>query len=191
MSSLQDQIDSDISKCNRVIEEKSVEKADELCDLLVSAYHIHIKDIHYGLTSYTSSSSNIDVLKDITILKGKLKLFMGQVEDGLYKPAFSNGNINIHNNSNANNSNEINNNLKIDLDIQFKQLREDFKNNESITQEETEDIINKINEIEDISNTEISKKEKWVKLRGILNWMGTKGIDVGIKLLPIIQNILK
>jgi len=81
--------------------------------------------------------------------------------------------------------------IRFNLNLIFKQIRNEINSNEALSHEETQEIIDNVNKIEEISKSDSSKKEKWSKLRGCLSWLGTKGVDLGVKILPVILTILK
>ena len=55
-----------------------------------------------------------------------------------------------------------------------------------LTDEETEEIQNEINKLEEISKENISKKKKWEKIKPILTFVLDKGADVAITIMGII-----
>ena len=164
----------------------------DFTDEIIHVYENYIKNIHNGVTSY-ETYSNTDHLKDINLLKRKLEVFLAHIKDGSYKESAPKPGIVVNNNSINNNKNDVSNSNQIQLnfELMFNQLREEILNNPYLPQEETDEIVEKIDEIEDIAESNISKKEKWTKLRGYLGWLGTKGLDIGLKLLPIILEVLK
>lgn len=191
-TNLKHQVQRDISRCEEILQSQDVQAADDLTDEIIHVYENYIKNIHNGVTSY-ETYSNTDHLKDINLLKRKLEIFLAHIKDGSYKEITPKPGIVVNNNSINNNKNENSNvnQLQVDFELTFNQLREEIRNNSHLSQEETDEIINKIDEIEDIAESDITKKEKWAKLRGCLGWLGTKGLDIGLKLLPIILEILK
>lgn len=191
MGNLKRQIRIDITKCDEAIQSNNSKVAEELTEEIIHTYGNHINNIHAGVTLY--SYSDINHIKDIRILKKKLEILVAEIMDGTFKPSTSKSNIILNNSSVNNNQNDNQNSLyvNVDLDILFKQAREDIINNDGLTDEDTNEIINRINDIEEIAYSDVSRKEKWSKLRGCISWLGTKGVDIGLKLLPIIIAILK
>lgn len=72
----------------------------------------------------------------------------------------------------------VNNNIRID--ITFEQARQKIEDMEGLTQAESEEIISKIDELEQISKEPISKKKKWEKINPILRFVLDKSVDVAI-----------
>ena len=65
------------------------------------------------------------------------------------------------------------------------------KQNQSIGQPETEEILHKIEQMKEISLGSDQKKGKWEKMKPFLDWLGTKGVDLAVKLLPLILNSIE
>ena len=59
----------------------------------------------------------------------------------------------------------------------------------SLTDEETEEILAKIDELEEIINSNDKKKNKREKTKSVLFWLADKSFDVGIALLPLLLKI--
>lgn len=72
----------------------------------------------------------------------------------------------------------VNNNVSVA--ISFTEARQRIEDMPGLTQEETDDIIDKINELESVSKEKISKKRKWEKVKPILSFVLDKSVDVAI-----------
>ena len=59
----------------------------------------------------------------------------------------------------------------------------------SLPDEEIEEILSKINELENIVNSTDRKTKKWENAKDIIKWVADKGVDVGTALLPIVLQI--
>lgn len=59
----------------------------------------------------------------------------------------------------------------------------------SLTDKETEEILAKITELEEIINSKDKKKTKWEKAKAVLVWLADKSLDVGMALLPLLLKI--
>lgn len=190
MADMETEVRRDIRKCNDVLEKQDISEAKRLEETILGAYSDYINGIKDRLDIMLfHPKKEVDYLGDIEKLKRKLELFLANECIPTKHRNEGEGKISINNN-NLNYNSNINNN-EINLSLVFEQLRQDIINDEHLSLEETEDILAKVNEIEEINNSDISKKEKWLKLRGLLQWLGTKGLDIGLKLLPVIVTILK
>lgn len=90
--------------------------------------------------------------------------------------------VHNHNINNVENKNIINNTMN----ISFEDARKTINDMSSLPENETEEIQNKINAIEEIVNSKDSKSKKWSKAKEIVKWIADKGVDVGITLLPLL-----
>ena len=91
----------------------------------------------------------------------------------------SNNNVNV----NVSNTNEMN------VSISFDDARQKVEDMTSLTAEETNEILDKISELEEIINGKDKKKTKWEKAKPVLVWLADKSFDVGMALLPLLLNI--
>jgi len=180
--SLRTEVIGDIELCEEIIKNNDVRKAEEQISILVGAYGNYIPGIQSNLDTYTLPFDvEVDYIGDIRKIKKVLELFYS---NGCKLP----GNFKENRSVSINNQN-INTSLnKIDIaiDINFNEVRQEIKNNGSLHQEEIEKILSKLDEIEEISNSPESRNEKWAKLKGSLEWLSTKGVDIATKILPLI-----
>lgn len=79
----------------------------------------------------------------------------------------------------------VNTTTNVNISLTFEQVRHNLQETTSLTMDETQEAISKVNEIENIANSGASKKEKWEKAKPILKWLLDKSCDVGISLLPL------
>ena len=169
----------DITECQEILNEGDVQAAKKKVILLISGYSNLITNIGDDLDHDPSGwKDNADYLLDLERLKTKLEIFEAnncQPLGIVTQPGIINQNINQNENTN-----------QITITAQFEQVRYEIRNNGSLAQPEIEEILSKVDEIEAIHKEEGTRGEKWEKLRGCLNWLGTKGVDIGIKLLPLI-----
>lgn len=102
-------------------------------------------------------------------------------------------NIDNQNNNNQdailNNTNEIV--IGIDIKVEFQKLKDQISNNGYISEDERADIINQIEELESINESDETRFQKWSKMKGLMNWMGTKGVDVAIQFMPLMMKMLE
>ena len=83
------------------------------------------------------------------------------------------------------NSNESN----ITICISFEQVRQKIENMSSLSEAEVEEILCKINELEQIVQLSDRKSKKWDNAKGIIKWIADKGVDVGISVIPLLLQI--
>lgn len=194
---------ADILLCQSIIDERDAAEAKKQIEILVNAYDPYIPNMSSGLDYYDCLiDSPTDYLGDIQKIKKKLELFKSskcQLPNkakssgkSLDKPSEKSPVIIYNQNHNSNNNQNTNTN---EIEITFKetinQARKEIENNGSLHQEEIEEILAKLNELEDIHDLPENKNKKWAKLKGLLNWVSTKGVDIGIKVLPLIIESMK
>lgn len=71
----------------------------------------------------------------------------------------------------------------------FDQVREELDG--VLSDEAFKELLTKIVELEEIQNSTKGHGKKWSKAKGIFDWITTQGVDVGIKLLPIIIKMME
>lgn len=81
----------------------------------------------------------------------------------------------------------VNNNITVN--ITFEQVREKIEEMTSLTEEQTKEALEKIDEIEKVVKGNGSKKNKWEKIKPLLVWMADKSFDVGMTMLPLLLQI--
>ena len=59
----------------------------------------------------------------------------------------------------------------------------------SLTESELRDILQKVDELEMIVQSQDRKTKKWEDAKEIIKWVAEKGVDVGIALLPLLLKI--
>lgn len=75
---------------------------------------------------------------------------------------------------------------EINIDITFEKVRQKIEDMTGLTDSETDEIKSKIDDLEDISKEEISKKKKWEKVKPILKFAIDKGSDVAIAIMSLV-----
>lgn len=88
---------------------------------------------------------------------------------------------------------QINNNNQnsMEVNLTFEQLKQKTESITSVSDKEIDEIIEKINEIENICKSNERKTKKWEKVKRIIIWLMDKGVDVAIQLIPSIINNFK
>ena len=84
---------------------------------------------------------------------------------------------------------QVNVTTNIGINITFEEVRSQVKEMSSLTDEQTQEVLEKINTIEEIVKSKDSKKTKWEKIKSILIWLADKSCDIGVALLPLILKI--
>ena len=114
-------------------------------------------------------------MHNLELMKARLTTYKYQVNAVPSSSPSSNVTVNVDN--------------TINLQVSFEKARTEIKENTYLSETESKEIIEKIDEIEKLVTSNSSKKTKWEKAKPILGWISNKGVDVGIKLLPLLLNI--
>lgn len=80
-------------------------------------------------------------------------------------------------------------NNEININITFEQARKKVQDMTSLTDEQTQEILDKITELEEIINSTDKKKAKWEKAKSVFVWLADKSFDVGMTLLPLLLKL--
>lgn len=75
------------------------------------------------------------------------------------------------------------------LEMTFNQARRDIENMKQINKNEKNEIIDKIDAIEEIMVQKITRREKWERLRPYVFWLSGKELEVAFEILPLILKI--
>ena len=81
----------------------------------------------------------------------------------------------------------VNNNVTVN--ISFDQVREKIEDMTALSREQTDEILAKIDELEEISKEESSRKTKWEKVKPIIAFALDKGADVAIAILSLVMQM--
>lgn len=191
MTDLEYEVNSDIEICNDILNKKDIERAKKQEEILLGAYTDYIHGIRENLDLYKPTfgvGGRIDYLGDIEKLKRKLELF---VANNCTPTKFFKDNSNSISINNSNNNKNTNSNVNdIDIELLFASAKKNIESDETLSEVEMNEIMQKINEIKEIFKTNESKNKKWFKMRSIMNWIGTKGVNIAINILPLINRIL-
>jgi hypothetical protein len=177
---------TDFEKNN--IEEKKIK---DFIEEITLAYNPYIHDLFKSTNYYREmyqyhECTKEDLMMDLKLIIRKLDLF--ESDNCTPTQLYENGTSSIHVTNSNHNSNT--NTITIDISTVFNELRKEIETMGYLPFSEIENIKEKINEIEEICTNNDSRPVKWNKLKSTFDWLTTKGVDIGIKLLPIIAKAL-
>lgn len=84
---------------------------------------------------------------------------------------------------------QINVTTNVSVNITFEQARSEVTEMSSLTDEQTREVLEQIDEIERIIKTGSSKKSKWEQIKPVLKWLADKSYDLGKTILPLLLKI--
>jgi len=111
------------------------------------------------------------VFLNLRLMKGKLETYRYQ--------------MNAAQSANAP-STQVNVTTNVGITITFDDTRKKIEEMTALSQSETEQILERINQLEAISKENCSRKSKWEKVKPIISYTLDKGADVAIAILSLI-----
>lgn len=187
-------IDKDINSIKEVLSNKNNDEMLKIHKYMDSKYQSKINT--WGLSQYGWSDDlgfayeligESSISENLENMIGKLEGYKQDLDLRVYEifnGKSSNG-VKIYNsNKNSNtNANTITNT------VNFNAVVQNIKDNESLTEEQTKEALQKIEELKTIYDSKDSKKTKWSKVKPIIIWLADKSVDVGIAFLPLITSM--
>lgn len=180
-------IEEDIASINSAIESNDGDRLLEIHENIDAKYHAYIPG--WGRSSYCYSPEfgfDYSVLEsgDTDALTHNLKMMSGMLDN--YKNGFTvpekvpEKAVNVS----VSNTNENHNN--IDIHISFEQAKQQFEEMAGLDQAATEELIKKVDELENIYKEKTSKKKKWEKVKPILHFAIDKSADIATMIMSLV-----
>lgn len=176
---------ADIEKINSVYRGMERNSLEALHRYLDGKYQACIVDwgqsmyCYYKDFGFDYNSLDADLLVDnMMLMKAKLEAFImgwNEIKEPSIPSSSSDVNVTVNNNLNIN--------------ITFEEVRSQIEDMTSLTDEQTNEVLAKVDEIEDVVNGNGNKKSKWEKIKPVLVWLADKSFDVAMKLLPLLLKI--
>lgn len=164
MSDLLILLDKDIKRCEDVLKMNNYLEIVIAVEELFDKYKGSIKDIGSDSDRVWNYSK-----KDLENIMDKLKLHRDKFIDDYNEPRISSS---------------------INLKIMFDSTKDEIKNNNTLSKEKVQEVLDLLNNIEKISNEKISINEKWIKLRLYMNLISKEDVNIACKIINIINTIL-
>lgn len=189
-------IDKDINSIKDVLNNKNVEEMLKVHKYMDSKYQSKINT--WGLSQYGWSDDlgfayeligESGISENLENMIGKLEGYKQYLDLRAYEifNGKSSSGVKIYNNNKNSNSNTNTN--TITNTVNFNAVLQNIKDNESLTEEQTKEALQKLEELKTIYKSKDSKKTKWAKVKPIMIWLADKSVDVGIAFLPLITSM--
>ena len=189
-------IDKDINSIKDVLNNKNVEEMLKVHKYMDSKYQSKINT--WGLSQYGWSDDlgfayvligESGISENLENMIGKLEGYKQDLDLRAYEifNGKSSSGVKIYNNNKNSNSNTNTN--TITNTVNFNAVLQNIKDNESLTEEQTKEALQKLEELKTIYKSKDSKKTKWAKVKPIMIWLADKSVDVGIAFLPLITSM--
>lgn len=197
-----EQIMDDIKKIDKVLKSGKESELKDMHQYLVGTYETIIRQTRHAwketdneyIKEYNEDryhEKKMDLLTDkevienhrfnLSMIRSKLRLSIPNKQEDLPSTI-----INVSSSSTAENHNQIN----IEINVTFDDVREQVRSMESTLDErDVKEILEKIDALEKIIESDDKKYVKWKKARSIGKWILDKSVDVGIALLPLYLKI--
>lgn len=187
-------IDKDINSIKDVLNNKNIEEMLKVHKYTDSKYQSKINT--WGLSQYGWSDDlgfayeligESGISENLENMIGKLEGYKQDLDLRAYEifNGKSSSGVKIYNNNKNSNSNTN----TITNTVNFNAVLQNIKDNESLTEEQTKEALQKLEELKTIYKSKDSKKTKWAKVKPIMIWLADKSVDVGIAFLPLITSM--
>jgi hypothetical protein len=194
-------IDEDIENLKDALADISNTKTFEYAKLqfykeLTAKYDTYVPNLGSEMYNYFPDNSFYDDVEGETLhynlyqIYNKLTVFKAtgypsliQIKETRDTSIVLNANYTSKNtNSNFNENNNT-------ICVSFGRVSKEIESMTSLTEVEIEEILHKINELEQIVQSTDRKSKKWEDAKGIIKWIADKGVDIGISMLPLLLQI--
>jgi len=189
MNSKIELINSYIKRCDEVIDLQDFDKAHSLFMEIYSVFGNELPSwwsclqSNYGRAIPGWENRNPFWLEDMPVIKAKLLNYAATLE---VKTTPTNPFINIVNNNTANATAQ--NTMDFEATIKFAQHK--ISEMESLSQNDTREAIQKLNELLEIAKSKENKKSKWNKIGAFFKWIADKSVDLAIAFAPALMQVI-
>jgi len=169
-------VDEDIRWCEETWDAYSYDK-----DIMGELYHVLLSrytDVIVGfdkdmlvISPYDSVSTTAEIYRrNVALILQRLKEFRanGYTNTGLEEYRLRNEDVD-----------------PVSFDMNFAQVRLSISQMDGLSLIERDEILKKLEQMEDICNLPITKREKWDMMRGYVIWVSGRDLNVAIKILPL------
>ena len=175
----------DIRKIDTAIQNADPAEMETLHRYLDGKYQYGIADWGKSMYGYIDNLGfeyeclGADSIKDnLSTMKPKLEAFMhGRNAKSSFSGPVRNSDVNV----------TVNN--TVNISISFEETRRKIEDMTALSREQTDEILEKIDELEKISKENTSRKTKWEKVKHIIAFALDKGADVAIAILSLVMQM--
>lgn len=177
-------IQSDINRIEESMNQGTDESRWELFREMDGKYQGCIKDFYEGMWMSIPGKNILhfpELAKYPDYVIDNLKMVKAKLETYRYKgnaialPEVTGTHVNVTTN--------------VNISVTFEQVRSQVMDMTSLTENQTQEILEKISEIEKVVKGNLNKKTKWETIKPMLVWLADKSFDVGMAILPLLLQI--
>ena len=176
-------VEPDIEAIAEAIESDDEEKMKSIHIKIDGKYSTYIPGFGKSMYGYSSADGfaynymeKESYLHNLRIMKGRLEGYLCNFPIPKNLKLEQDINVNVP----VTNSNDIN------INLSFKDARQQIEEMPGLNEAETEELKAKIDELEQINDEKISKKKKWEKVKSVLSFVLDKGSDAAITIMSLI-----
>lgn len=176
-------IEPDIIAIDHAINSGDENKMKEVHTQMDGRYTTNIPNFGKSMYGYSEDYGFDYEYIGIEALIHNLRIMKGRLEGYIYNFPITHASApyqDIYLNVPVSNTNEIN------ISLSFKDVRQQIEDMPGLTEKETSELRDKINELERINSEKISRKKKWEKIKPIASFVLDKGVDVAVPILSLI-----
>lgn len=171
----------DIQKIDEALQKEELTEMRDLHRNLDGKYQVLIVDWGKSMKGYDKCGfdhealSFDEIMNNLSSMRAKLKAYqLGWNGQSAVPHATESQGVNV----------TVNNTVHIS--ISFDEARQKIENMTALNQKQTDEILEKINALEEIAEESSSHKTKWEKVKPILEFALDKGADVAITFMSLI-----
>lgn len=171
----------DIQKIDEVLQKEDMTEMRDLHRNLDGKYQACIADWGQSMVGYYKRGfdheelSSPELMNNLLLMKSKLEaLQLGWNGQSTVPHVTENPRVNV----------TVNNTVHIS--ISFDEARQKIEDMTALNQKQTDEILEKINALEEIAKESSSRKTKWEKVKPILAFALDKGADVAVTFMSLI-----
>lgn len=130
---------------------------------------------------------------DYTVVEGivrKLRVYAQDILESKKTPSKKSSTPSVVINNNPSISATASANVSVDISAIFEDARQKVED-EGLPDIQTQEILEKISELEVIAKSQESKGKRWVKAREVMRWLVEQGIAVANILIPVLSEAIK
>ncbi len=169
-------LEEDVARCEEAIKNGNSIILWDLYNSLYPKYLKVVEGLNYGTQNHITKA-----LQNVIFIKEKLELYMATLIREKEIESSRQSLVSINNTNN--NSNSMN------FNVTFTYARSKIENMTSLAEKEIKEVLEKVDELEKIVESQERRSSKWEKASDIIKWIADKGVDVGIALLPLLLQI--
>ena len=189
MNSKIELINSYIKRCDDVINRQAFNAARPLFREIHSVFGKELPNwwddlqSNYGRAIPGWENRNPFWFDDLPLIKAKLINYAATLETKIAptRPA-----INIVNNNTANATAQN----TIDFETSIKVAQYKISEMESLSEHDTQEALQKLNELLEIAKSKDSKKSKWSKIGVFFKWIADKSVDLAVAFIPALVQVV-